>query len=101
MRIDPNVPISNSGVSERVSDAKSAETRSIDRRGGSVGEGAQTAGVSASLSSLATQLGNFPPVRQERVQALQQAVQNGTYKVDGANVAQSMLGELYGTGSQS
>lgn len=101
MRIDPNVPISNNGVSERISESKPGGARPIDRRSGNIRESAQIGGDSANISSLATQLGNFPPVRQERVQALQQAVQSGSYKVDGANVAQSMLGELYGTGSQS
>jgi flagellar biosynthesis anti-sigma factor FlgM len=56
---------------------------------------------SASISQLATQLGNFPAVRQGRVGALRRAVQSGSYQVDAGQVAQSMLGELFGAGSKS
>ena len=101
MRIDPNVPVPNSEQPERAPEAKSAgASRSTELAGG--GQGASAAGGdSASISQLAMQLGNFPAVRQGRVQALRQAVQNGSYRADAGKVAQSMLGELYGTGSQS
>ena len=98
MRIDPNVPTSNSGPSEHVSDSKSTGSA---RSGAGVEQRGQLAGDSASISALATQLGNFPSVRQERVQAVRNAVQSGTYKVDSSQVAQSMLGDLFGTGSGS
>ncbi len=101
MRIDPNVPIPNSGTTERIADAPSTGAARSPRRAGATGDETEVAGASASISALATQLGNFPSVRQERVQALRQAVRSGNYHVDAAQVAQSMLGDLYGTGSRS
>lgn len=102
MRIDPNVPVPNSGQSERTSESKSAGANlPIGQAGGGQGGNAPVANDLASISQLATQLGNFPAVRQGRVQALRQAVQSGSYRVDAGQVAQSMLGELFGAGSQS
>ena len=102
VRIDPNVPGPNSGTSKRISDAQSAgSARSIDRAGNSASEGTPIAGDSANISALATQLGNFPSVRQERIRPLRQAVQNGSYQVDAGKVAQSILADLQGTGSHS
>lgn len=102
MRIDSNVPTPNSGTAERVADAQSTgAARSPHRTGATADEGTAMAGASASISALATQLGNFPSVRQERVQALRQAVRSGNHHVDATQVAQSMLGDLYGTGSHS
>jgi negative regulator of flagellin synthesis FlgM len=102
VRIDPNVPSPNSGTSKRISEAQSAgSARSTDRAGNSASEGMPITSDSANISTLATQLGNFPSVRQERVQPLRQAVQNGSYQVDGEKVAQSILADLQGTGSHS
>lgn len=102
MRINSNVPVPNSGQSGRASEAKSANAnRPVEQAGGGPGANAPVAGDSASISQLATQLGNFPEVRQGRVEALRLSVQNGSYRVDPATVAQAMLGELSGTGSKS
>lgn len=95
MRIDPNVPISNSTQTQRVSDAKSAGTNQASDQAG-VGTGGQLAADSAHISNLATQLGKFPPVRQNTVQALQQQFQTGNYSVDANKVAQAMLADVFG-----
>jgi flagellar biosynthesis anti-sigma factor FlgM len=101
VRIDPNVPVPNSGQPERTFEAKSAAAKpSIGQAGGGQTSNASVANDSASISQFATQLGNFPAVRQRRVEALRQAVQNGSYHVDAGQVAQSMLGELFGAGQQ-
>jgi flagellar biosynthesis anti-sigma factor FlgM len=101
VRIDSNVPVPNSGQSERTSETKSAgASQSVGQAGGGRGGSTPVANDSASISQLATQLGNFPAVRQGRVGALRQAVQSGSYQVDAGKVAQSMLGELFGAGSQ-
>lgn len=43
------------------------------------------------LSTLSTALANVPSVRQNRVDALRQAVQNGTYNPSNQDIAQSVL----------
>lgn len=101
MRIDPNVPVPNTTGSGQTSETKSTGSRSLDRSTANAVGGAAFAGDSANISSFATQLGNFPAVRQDRVQALRQAVQSGTYTVGGTQVAQSILGDLYGLGTKA
>jgi flagellar biosynthesis anti-sigma factor FlgM len=63
--------------------------------------GGRFASDSASLSAPSTELGAFPTVRQERVQALRQKVQSGNYKVDAGKVAQSILGDAFKPVSRS
>jgi flagellar biosynthesis anti-sigma factor FlgM len=101
VRIDPNVPVPNNGGSGRTSETKSAGAQSSGPSGPSASAGPQLAADSANISAFATQLGNFPAVRQDRVQALRQAVQSGAYSVGGTQVAQSILGDLYGLGTTS
>jgi len=47
-----------------------------------------------SVSSLEAHALSFPEVRQEKVDALREAVQNGQYKVDPDKVAQAMIEHL-------
>jgi len=46
---------------------------------------------SLDLASLQAQALAMPPVRQDRVEALRQAIQNGEYQVDPDKIAQSIL----------
>ena len=60
--------------------------------------------VSVSLSpnniqSLKTQLSKLPEVRQSRVQALQQKIQSGSYKIDNYQLADAISAELFGPGN--
>ncbi|MGO8789738.1 MAG: flagellar biosynthesis anti-sigma factor FlgM [Terriglobia bacterium] len=48
------------------------------------------------VQQLKTQLANLPDVSQERTQALQKAVQDGTYEVDTGKIADAMLTDLVG-----
>jgi flagellar biosynthesis anti-sigma factor FlgM len=102
VRIDSNVPVPNNGQPERTSETRTAgPNQSIEQSGGGQGGNAPMASDLASISVLATQLGNFPAVRQGRVAALRQAVRTGSYQIDAGQVAQSMLGEMFGAGSKS
>jgi len=101
VRIDPNVPIANSGQPERAAETQSAgSTRTIDPAGGRLDVGRAAGADSASISQLAMQLGNFPASRTAQVQALRRAVRSGSYAVDAEKVAQSMLREWFGIGQQ-
>jgi len=48
------------------------------------------------VQTLKAQLANLPDVRQERVQELQAAVQNGTYEVGAGKIADAMMTDLAG-----
>ena len=57
-----------------------------------VGEDAATLSVgSASVNSLVTKALDAPAIREDKVEALRQAVQNGDYKVDPAQIAEAMI----------
>ena len=51
-------------------------------------------GLSASASTMAAQLQSAPGIRTAKVAALQQAVASGSYQVDAAALATSMMREL-------
>lgn len=53
------------------------------------------------VQRLKTQLAKLPEVRQERVQALQKAVHDGTYEVGAGKIADAMLTDLLGPQSGS
>lgn len=72
----------------------------------STGSSGAQQGVEISLSetgveTLKAQLANLPDVRQERVQALQQAVNNGTYQVSNKQIANAIHADLFGASSDS
>ncbi|HVM91860.1 MAG TPA: flagellar biosynthesis anti-sigma factor FlgM [Terriglobales bacterium] len=85
MRINPNTP-SNEISAERTTAGQatpqnSAQASPVDRFGGDT----------VSLSSLAAQTLQMPPVRQDKVDALRQQVESGHYDVDLRGTADAML----------
>ncbi len=52
---------------------------------------------SNSIQSLKAQLDKLPDVRESKVQALQQAIQSGSYKVDNYQLADAISAELFGS----
>ena len=48
------------------------------------------------VQELKAQLANLPEVRLEKVQDLQKAIANGTYKVDAGKIADAMITDLAG-----
>ncbi len=48
------------------------------------------------VTALKAQLASLPSIRQERVQALQQAIHNGTYEVSGKQLANAIHADLFG-----
>ncbi|HTR27101.1 MAG TPA: flagellar biosynthesis anti-sigma factor FlgM [Terriglobales bacterium] len=85
MRINPQTPPSNEISAERMSSgqtaANSARSPQVDKFGGDT----------VSLSSLAAQTLQMPPVRQDKVDALRQRVESGDYDVDPRGTAEAML----------
>jgi len=48
---------------------------------------------SAAVSSLVGEAMNTPPIRQDKVQSLQQAISSGQYKLDPQQIAAAMIDE--------
>jgi negative regulator of flagellin synthesis FlgM len=44
-----------------------------------------------SVSALETQAMNTPPIRQDKVQALRQSIQNGDYRIEADKIAHAIL----------
>ncbi|MGH9406256.1 MAG: flagellar biosynthesis anti-sigma factor FlgM [Terriglobia bacterium] len=51
------------------------------------------------VQALTAQLANLPDVRKERVQALQQAVESGSYQPSNQEIANAIHSDLFGAGS--
>lgn len=87
MRIDLNNLLLNSVEREdktRKSASKASSAPSVEDK-------ASLSVDTLSVSSLQAQAMAAPPVRQDRVDALRHAIQNGEYKVEADKVAQAIL----------
>lgn len=87
MRIDLNNVLLNSVERED----KTRKTASKAPSAPSVEDKASLSVDTLSVSSLETQAMAAPAVRQDKIDALRQAIQNGEYKVEPDKVAQAIL----------
>lgn len=91
MRIDPYFgaqQTSETGRSQQnaaVSTSSNAEPQA---------DQAQLSGAHAQVQALAAQASQLPEVRQAKVQALREAVQNGQYHVSSSLIAGSLMSEM-------
>jgi flagellar biosynthesis anti-sigma factor FlgM len=67
---------------------------------GDAGDTVQFSGTLSEAQQLKAQLTQTPDIRANRVAALQQQVQQGTYKPSNEQIASAMLAELFGASSQ-
>jgi len=71
-----------------------AEAAAANITESSIAEDAATLSVdSARVNSLVARAVNAPDVRQDKIEALRLAIQNGEYKVDPAQIAEAMIRE--------
>lgn len=97
MRIDPNYGPSAAPESQRNSgqNPPAATTASASSALGE--DQAQLSGAHSQVQALATLASQLPEVRQERVQALRQAVKSGQYEASAGQVAGALLAHLSST----
>jgi len=55
---------------------------------------AQFSGAHVQIEALAAQASQLPEIREEKVQALRQAVESGSYRADPENIAAAMLDHM-------
>ena len=93
MRIDPN---QGSQISEsRLSASpQSPGSNSAAARAGADQDQAQLSGAHALVQALAAEASQLPEVREEKVSALRQAVESGTYQPDSQKVAGALVSTL-------
>ncbi len=105
MKIDPNLqPIANLQP-DAVPNAKTRNTQ--EAHGGAQnapvdgGDTVQFSGALAQVHQLTANLQQIPEIRADRVAALRERIDRGTYKPSPRDVADAMLKDLSGRGGQS
>lgn len=94
MRIDPNQAAQSLPESSR-SAAQNTAAPAPPSASGAFGEDqAQLSGAQAQVASLTAQALQFPEVRQEKVSALRQAVEEGSYQPSSDQVAGALFTHL-------
>lgn len=83
----------NAGPIQQGGATAQASATARDSQSAGVTDLADISAVAPSISDLATALQATPDVRQSKVQALRQAVDQGTYQVSSSQVAESMLAQ--------
>lgn len=91
MRIESNLPVNEAVQSERTSNVAGQSANSASK---SRGTQASDAGVTLSTQELRATLEQTPDIRQEKVAALQKAMQEGTYHVSNQDLANAMFNHL-------
>jgi len=98
-----NINFPNSTAPGSRSDAQAVRRSRNDRSAQGMGSSAIQAAANSEVSlsdtnvaALKAQLANLPGVRQDRVEALQQAIQNGSYQVDSRQLADAIQSDLFG-----
>ncbi|HEY1462904.1 MAG TPA: flagellar biosynthesis anti-sigma factor FlgM [Terriglobales bacterium] len=87
MRIDSNLPLQRGTETEKSN--KSSVTDKF--RSSRADESTELGGDSVTLSSLASKALESPEVRQDKVDSLRSAIQNGSYSVDPDQIADAMI----------
>jgi len=102
MKIDPTIQFPNDPQSDRVAGAPSKTPlpqRSSSSSGASSASGEDTLSLSSThdvVQSLTASLATVPEVRAERVSALQQRVNSGSYQPASQNVADAIIADQAG-----
>jgi flagellar biosynthesis anti-sigma factor FlgM len=97
MRIDPNQAAQQLPESSRSSGQSPANGDTRASAGSSLGEDqAQLSGIHAQVQTLTAQAAQLPEIRQEKVNALRQAVLAGSYQPSAAQVAEGLFAHMVG-----
>ena len=80
----------NGPVGGRVAPAGAERSRPVEASAG--GDSLRLTGEAASLQAMQRELSNAPAINESRVQAVREALQAGTYKVNAEAIADGMLG---------
>jgi flagellar biosynthesis anti-sigma factor FlgM len=100
MRIEPRIPAADSAAINTANNQRPGAAANTP--GGVAGKPSDTVQLSSTqsvLSSLVTQLGNVPDVREQKVDALRAQIQSGQFRIDKPQVANAIVDELLGPNS--
>jgi flagellar biosynthesis anti-sigma factor FlgM len=98
MRIDPNPQAQPAPESAPNSNPSSAGNAPSSASSNALGEDqASLSGAHVQVQALATEVLQFPEVRQEKVNALRQVVADGSYKPSSDQIADAMFAHMQAT----
>ncbi|MGH9396955.1 MAG: flagellar biosynthesis anti-sigma factor FlgM [Terriglobia bacterium] len=100
----PNSTSSSSKVDSQQTVQPASKNSAQAAGGAGALQGAPGSEISLSgtgVQALKAQLATLPSIRQERVQALQKAVENGTYKASSQQIAEAIHSDLFGAPSNT
>jgi flagellar biosynthesis anti-sigma factor FlgM len=97
MRIDPNLPASESTQTTRVNDQRAGTPNSLPgNSSAALNDTVQLSPNQAKLRQLSAQLNQVPDVRSQQVDALRSQVQSGTFSRSNDAVASAVVNDLFG-----
>ena len=92
MRIDSNQPLTNQVADDRASSNAGKAGGAPSSNAWSAAESSFSA-TAAGMANLTARALETPAVRQDRVDALRQAISSGSYEIDPKQIADAMLSE--------
>jgi flagellar biosynthesis anti-sigma factor FlgM len=96
MRIDSNLPLSHAPESGRSTEANKKGRVNLPPQFLSPADEAKLSGATDQVSALHAELAKVPDVRQDKVNALADALHQGTWKANAEDIAQAMFADLLG-----
>jgi len=97
---DQNLTGALSAGSNRTSETQATERTATGSSGGSRNSGGDRVELSGALGSLARAMAAFGSSRSDKIQALAQQYQGGTYQVDAFATSAGMVADALGAGAK-
>jgi flagellar biosynthesis anti-sigma factor FlgM len=94
MRIDLNAPIPEAPDPAQSTKSPQTAASNSSSEGLTGADSAQISQYQGRIQELASQVNQFPEIRQDKVAALQRAIQSGSYQVTSAQSAEAMLSAI-------
>ena len=94
MKVDGFLPLPGSFQSNRADEAGHSANQSRTRKLGSIRDEAQLSVSREQVQRLEAEVARVPEVRQERVEALRTALQEGRYRVSNEQIANALFSDL-------
>ncbi len=96
MKIDSSYGLSGQIGTQKVGTTGTTQSQNLTDKVGFSSDEVQFSADGEKVQKLKTNLNNLPDVRQDRVAALKQAFQEGSYNVSSQQVAGAMFSDLLG-----
>jgi len=97
MRIDSALPLSENVQTQNATNRPTSNQQNPPVSAGSTQDQAQLSIDNQTVQRLKVSLSRMPDIRQDRVNALRQAVSSGTYQVSDQQLSDAIASDLFGS----